>query len=513
MKLPLIVVLLFSLTFASARVNQKVYQNGNVNNIVPTPEGGFVLTGFIYTNSNNKCFVMKFDSSGNPDFSKSYSDLLEFYSYGIKTIPIPGSGYLFTGVMFHDTISNEEITLSKSDLSGNLLWTKNYGNPFDDDEVGSMIMTNNGILLAGHSTSFGPGGEDFFLIKTDSSGNLQWSKTFGTARDERGIAFLPYQNGFVFGGYGKETTGNNNDLFLVFLDSAANIINAVQFVLSGNQQLMDIDVDPSGNVLIAATTEATINYPHALFIKLSAGGNILWSKTLLNDYSIPHKISVVPGGCIAAGETRTQLNHENSFIIEMDDNGMVTGENYFGDSTGLIIKSFFISNDSLFLAGEYKRPGQQHPSVYVNKYIRNDTTCNHYSRNSTFQNVTPAVYIDNWQAASPATVETNAVVLGLNANWNDSIICDYNISTNEFDQDYSFFLIPNPSNSNAILTLPFENKEVTISIINAEGSIVDRFITRENTVLLSIGDLPAGVYSVQVIFKELTLSKRLIIQH
>lgn len=513
MKLPLLLILFFTITFCSARVNQKVYQNGIVNDIAPTPDGGYILTGELYTNSNNKCFVMKLDSSGNPDFSNSYSDLLEFYSYGKKTISIPGSGYIFTGVMFHDTISNEEITLSKCDNSGTLLWTKEYGNPFDDDEVGSILLTNDGILLGGHSTGLGPGGEDFYLLKTDSSGNLQWSNVFGSARDERGIVLLPYQNGFVFGGYGKELTGNNNDLFLAFLDSAANFNYAVAFELTGNQVLKDIAVDLSGNIIIAATTETTFNSPHALFIKLSSGGNIVWSKVLQNDYSIPHKISVVPGGCIAVGETRTQLNHENSFIIEMDDNGLISGENYFGDSTGLKLKSFFIKNDSLYLAGEYKKYGQQYSSVYINKYVRNDTTCNHYTRSSTFLDVFPSISIHNWQTVIPATVEINSVVLGLNVPWNDSIVCDYNISTGELYRDNSFIISPNPSHSNTVLILPFENKEVIVSVINVEGRVVNQFNTREGKILLSTEDLPVGVYTVQIISKEITISKRLIIQH
>jgi len=68
----------------------------------------------------------------------------------------------------------------KTDALGNLLWTKTYGGSANYEYTSSFIQTeDHGYLLAGATASFGAGGYDGYLVKTDSSGNVMWSKTYG----------------------------------------------------------------------------------------------------------------------------------------------------------------------------------------------------------------------------------------------------------------------------------------------------------------------------------------------
>jgi hypothetical protein len=56
-------------------------------------------------------------------------------------------------------------------------WNKTYGGTADDT-LSSVIQTNDGgYLLSGYTRSFGSGQTDFWSLKIDSGGNVQWNKT------------------------------------------------------------------------------------------------------------------------------------------------------------------------------------------------------------------------------------------------------------------------------------------------------------------------------------------------
>jgi hypothetical protein len=495
-----------------ARIRQRALQNASAFDIAPLQEGGFIVTGGLNSGTNKTCYLMKFDSLGNPVWLSSYTNSVEFYSYGKCVIPLPGNGYLFAGVMFHDTISNEEITLAKCDPAGTILWSKEYGNPFDDDEAGNMILVNNGILIAGHCTNYGQGGEDFFLIKTDSSGNLQWTKTFGSALNERGIDLVHHPLGFILGGYGLESSGTKNDILLLVLDSSTNMVNTIRISLPGNQELKDIDIDNNGNILIAATTETNGNSPHALLLKISSQWNLIWSKTLQTDFSIPYKITHTDNGFVVAGETYLHVNEENAFVMEMDSNCTILSENYFGDSTGTSFQTFYTMTDSIQLAGKFKRPNDSQSSLYLNKFATHDTVCNYFTRNSTLYDVAPTLIFENWQSLIHTGVETNSVINGTLTSWSDTTICDYNSSVYEIDFEKATSIAPNPAGENAIVFLPFENRETMISIINDEGKLIRNVFTKEKSPILLTGDLIPGVYSIRIQCRGISFSKRLLIQ-
>jgi len=63
-------------------------------------------------------------------------------------------------------------------------FAKTYGGTSDDFAYSVQQTSDGGYIVAGYTGSFGAGGNDFFLIKTATNGNVQWAKTYGGTSNE-----------------------------------------------------------------------------------------------------------------------------------------------------------------------------------------------------------------------------------------------------------------------------------------------------------------------------------------
>ena len=133
---------------------------------------------------------------GQIQFQKTYeavgnSQVLDGYQ-------LEDSGYVFTGFSTDMGVGSQDVFLLKTDKYGNQQWVKHYGGAGVDQGHGVCQTADKGIMITGYTSSFGVAFDDLFLIKTDSLGNLEWSKTIGGASTDRGYSVTAHNNGMAF---------------------------------------------------------------------------------------------------------------------------------------------------------------------------------------------------------------------------------------------------------------------------------------------------------------------------
>ncbi len=133
------------------------------------------------------------------------------------------SGYIVVGTTFSLGAGWSDIYLIKLNSIGDILWAKTYGGT-DIEEGGSVQQTTDGgYILVGYTTSFGAGGKDVYLIKTNANGDTLWTKTYGGSTDEEvNSVQQTTDGGYILAGYDRSFTiygGNPYELYLIKIDA------------------------------------------------------------------------------------------------------------------------------------------------------------------------------------------------------------------------------------------------------------------------------------------------------
>jgi parallel beta-helix repeat protein len=185
--------------------------NTQLQSVVQTSDGGYVAAGATqYPPFTGKvdAYVARTDSDGNTTWSKEFSRTAGD-DYGRSIVQTNDGGYAIAGETDH--WGNADFWLIRTDESGNLLWDRTYGWT-GWDGANSIVQTGGGgYALAGQTNSFGPGGNDFWLVKTDSTGNMQWNQTYGGAGDDMGQSIVQTADkGCAMCGYTDSFSGDGS---------------------------------------------------------------------------------------------------------------------------------------------------------------------------------------------------------------------------------------------------------------------------------------------------------------
>jgi hypothetical protein len=462
-----------------------------------TNDGGYILGG--YSGFGTFAYFIKLDANGDTTWTRRISaagfDLL----YSIEQTD--DHGYIAGGRSAYFGPAAMNMILIKLDSNGTHEWTRAIGE-YEDETVNCIKQTlDGGFIVAGNTYSFTPGLNDFYIVKTDSLGNIIWTKSIGGAQNDNAYSVtLTTDSGYVAVGLTGSVGAGDLDVLAVKLDNNGNIVWMKTYGGTGDDRANSIqETDDAGFIISGVTSSFGAGMYDFNLIKIDSSGNLSWSKTYggANDDWSYHVEQTNDDGYILTGYAGSFGNGANDYyLVKTNSVGDTLWTKTFGGAmadNGHVVKQTpdggyaIIGQSQSFAFGSYDY-------YFVKTDGSGKGICNQTNPNtivtSPAQTVTNPVLTLNAFGSSIATVPTVTHGTAINS------LCT-NVGIQTFDNSKTEILLyPNPFYSSA--TMKFENtgnENYTLTIYNTYGQIVrtiKNIVT--NNIQIEKQNLTTGLY-------------------
>ncbi|HEU4717051.1 MAG TPA: T9SS type A sorting domain-containing protein, partial [Bacteroidia bacterium] len=184
---------------------------------------------------------------------------------------------------------DEDLMLMSADLNGTQQWIKTYGGTGSDYGYDVKKTFSGGYVLAGTTGSFSSAGADAdnaFLAATDANGNILWSDDFGGMNADGffSVAQAP-DSGFVAAGFTSSFGQGGKDVFVVRTDKNGNTTWMKSFGAAGDDIGYSLCITSSSDILVSGTTSSFPAGYRVLLLKIDLNGNTEWSKYYSYSYN------------------------------------------------------------------------------------------------------------------------------------------------------------------------------------------------------------------------------------
>ncbi len=250
--------------------------------IKQTADGGYIVAGLTkIINGEYDIWLLKLDALGNVMWNKVIGGAAP--DYGLNVTTTADGGYILTGFMIGLGWGGADVALIKTDGNGNIQWYKIYGGAGDDWGDYVTQTSDGGYLVTGYTASYGAGGPDVYMLKTDANGNLQWTKTYGTPGDDSqpwgNYAANTPDGGYVISSHTNGAGSGNFDFWLFRTDALGNIIWSNAYGGAGVESSRHIEATHDGGFIACGySTSWGAGAEDAYFVKIDSNGNHQWSK-------------------------------------------------------------------------------------------------------------------------------------------------------------------------------------------------------------------------------------------
>ena len=412
------------------------------------------------------------------------------------------------------TLTNEtgsDIFIVKYNSNGNVLWAKDVSLPTNgEDLLQTLTLDPSGnIYLAGNfntTITFGTttltseGGDDFFLVKYNSDGNVLWAKSEGGTNDDyvSSVAADGSGNVYVAGEFTSSTLAfgtttlinkGTQDIFLTKYNSDGNVLWAKSAGGVNGEGISSVAPDAFGNIYALLYSESHIisfgsitlsNEPGWNYIvKYNIDGNVIWAKCIDNTWDDEMISATVDpsGNTYVSGDfysptisfgttTLTNKGGYDIVLAKFNSNGSVTWAKSIGGTNYEVAFSVALGiSGNIYLAGTFGSPTLTFGSTTI---VNNGET-------ATF----------------------------------DMFIAKLSNATgiNEINSSSKIEIYPNPASNTLSINAP---QLSAIGILNIHGKQIISVTSNSNSTTIDISSLPTGVYFVKAVTEKGVVTKKFI---
>ena len=453
------------------------YDQGN--SVIQVFDKGYVVAGSTtsFGQGSNDMFLIKTDSLGIPVWQRTFGGINVDKAYALKETR--DSGLVVAGYTNSFGHGGYDMFVIRTDRNGDTLWTKTYGGSNWDFAYSIDTTNDGGFIVAGGTYSYGKGDEDMYLVKLNAMGDTIWTKTFGdTLEDESKSVIQTSDGGYVLTGYTKSLGDTLGDIYTIkTLPNGDTTWTSIYRGIQTDVANQIIENYSGGYIIGGKTDTSGVGKFDDIIINLSSSGQ-------------PYAINVYGG---------SDNDGVNSIAQSRDGTLAILGYTYtYGHGLGTDDMFIYVFNPfngfhSLTFGGIKMEVGNCINKTQDNGYI----ICGNSNSYSNLDHI----YL--------IKTDSNGVASGTIINTPTSI------SSFGYSQS-SFSIYPNPSNHMLYLDCPVivgkEIYTITINDILGRECYKKRWVINDKSEI-NISDFPNGIYAINIISDKKNLTQKFIISH
>ena len=392
------------------------------------------------------------------------------------------SGYVLLGYTNSYGAGGYDVYLVKTDSLMDTLWTRTYGGV--DWDFGNCIepTTDGGYIVCGYTYSYGNGDADYYLLKLNAAGDTVWTKTYGGTNEDQATSVVQTSDGgYILTGTSKSMGDVLGDMYTIKTDALGNVVWTNLF--GGATHLdysNDILISRNGGYLLAGESQSFgSGDSDGIIVKIDINGVTvgLMYRTYLPAYDGFQSITEDTLGRVAA--TGREVTHG-------DPNGNGDGCIYILNSNW----TYF--NGTSFGGGNYDE-GFSIETATDNGFIICGIT-------QSFSNYLDDVYLIKTDSMGYCTSTDVSVAT--------------NIQNTHVTNNTSMSIFPNPANDYVKVMMNKSEKGLVLKITDLLGNeIKTEKVIHPNSNTINVSDLTNGIYFITLSGNEYSHTEKLVIQH
>ncbi|MCK4395869.1 T9SS type A sorting domain-containing protein [candidate division WOR-3 bacterium] len=318
-----------------------------------TTDGGYIIAGYTYSfgAGESDCYLIKTNADGDTVWTKTYGGIHWDYAYSVRQTS--DGGYIIAGFSTSFGAGFRDAYLIKADENGDTIWTRTYGGT-EYDEVNEVQQTSDGgYIIVGITLSFGAGGGDVYLIKTDSNGDTIWTKTYGGAEGDAGNSVQQTSDGgYIIAGITLSFGAGNGDVYLIKTDEIGDTIWTKTYGGIHLDIAYSVRQTSDGGYIILGITHPTgLEMGDVYLIKTDANGDSVWAKIYEHDgYDYAYSVQQTSdNGYIFV----CNLNYVDINLTRTDENGDTLWTKIYGGADSDFAYSVQQTTDGGYIVAGY----------------------------------------------------------------------------------------------------------------------------------------------------------------
>jgi len=359
--------------------------------IEQTKDGGYIVVGRTYSNDGDvsgnhgtdDLWIVKIDKNGKIQWEECIGGTETDGGWSVKQTA--DGGYVVAGYAFGESKDGNveyDLLLVKLDETGKIQWQRSYGGSGYDYAMSVQQTRDGGYIVAGSTNSNdrdvseNHGLFDYWVLKLDSDGNIQWQSCFGGSSPDYAQSIQQtVDGGYIVVGYTSSSDGDVkekhrfDDIWIVKLDETGKI--QWQKCLGGNGDDAGFAVRQTldrGYIMVGHTysDEGDVSFYHedgdGWVVKLDENGKIQWHRCLggkLDDGARSVQ-QTSDGGYIVAGYTYSDdgdvsgnRGDRDAWLVKLDSNGNIEWQKCLGGSSEDDAYSVLQSSDGGYVVAGY----------------------------------------------------------------------------------------------------------------------------------------------------------------